>query len=39
MWPQAYWGLWSDWLIGRIHGRVLDHVARIAEAECDDRSR
>lgn len=40
MGPQAYWSLWSDALIGRIHGRVLEHVARLAEgdaAECRSR--
>jgi hypothetical protein len=32
MWPQAYWGLWSDALIRKIHGRVLRHIGRVAEA-------
>lgn len=32
MWPQAYWGLWSDALIHKIHSRVLRHVERLAEA-------
>ena len=32
MWPSAYWGCLSDWLIGRIHRRVLDHVAALAQA-------
>jgi hypothetical protein len=31
MGPQAYWTLWSDALIGRIHGRVLEHVRGLAE--------
>lgn len=31
MFPQAYWVLWSDWLIGAIHRRVLRHVARVAK--------
>jgi len=31
--PAAYWGLWSDAILHRIHRRVLDHVARLAEAE------
>lgn len=26
MWPQGYWGLWSDAIIHRIHHRVLDHI-------------
>jgi Polyketide cyclase / dehydrase and lipid transport/Protein of unknown function (DUF805) len=33
MWPAAYWRLWSDELIHRIHRRVLDHVAREAERD------
>lgn len=33
MWPQAYWGLWSDALIHKIHGRVLRHIERLAEAQ------
>lgn len=26
MWPSDYWQLWSDWIIHRIHLRVLEHV-------------
>lgn len=33
MWPQVYWKWWSDYLIHRIHGRVLDHVAALATAD------
>lgn len=33
MHPQAYWTLWSDELVHRIHLRVLNHIQRIAEAE------
>lgn len=33
MHPPAYWTLWSDLSIHRIHRRVLDHVKRLAEAE------
>ena len=33
MWPTAYWQLWSDMIIHRIHLRVLDHVRRLAEDE------
>ena len=33
MWPAAYWRLWSDELIHRIHRRVLEHVARAAEGK------
>ena len=31
MGPQAYWGLWSDAFIHRIHLRVLNHVAALSE--------
>lgn len=33
MWPERYWRLWSDALIHRIHERVLDHVAALAERD------
>ncbi len=33
MWPAGYWRLWSDTLIRKIHLRVLQHVAALAEAE------
>lgn len=26
MWPGAYWHLWSDHIIHRIHLRVLEHI-------------
>jgi hypothetical protein len=26
MWPQAYWHLWSDYIIHQIHMRVLEHI-------------
>jgi hypothetical protein len=29
--PDAYWGLWADYLIRSIHDRVLRHVRRLAE--------
>jgi uncharacterized membrane protein YhaH (DUF805 family) len=32
MWPAAYWSLWSDAIIHRIHGRVLTHVKSLTEA-------
>lgn len=25
-WPEYYWGIWSDYIIHRIHQRVLDHI-------------
>jgi len=31
LFPTVYWGLWSDAIIHRIHGRVLRHVQRLAE--------
>lgn len=33
MWPEAYWRLWSDLIIHRIHDRVLDHIRLLAESE------
>jgi uncharacterized membrane protein YhaH (DUF805 family) len=32
MWPAAYWHLWSDYIIHRIHLRVLEHIRARAEA-------
>ncbi len=32
MWPSAYWRLWSDPIIHRIHRTVLEHIRRSAEA-------
>lgn len=31
MFPQWYWTAWSDWLIHRIHERVLRHIKTLAE--------
>jgi hypothetical protein len=31
LWPAGYWRLWSDFIIHRIHGRVLTHVKGLAE--------
>lgn len=31
MWPERYWRLWSDWLIHKIHRRVLLHIKTISE--------
>jgi hypothetical protein len=33
MWPEAYWRLWSDYIIHRIHGRVLRHIKGLAEKD------
>jgi len=29
--PQAYWSIWSDFLVHRIHHRVLEHIRREVE--------
>jgi uncharacterized membrane protein YhaH (DUF805 family) len=29
--PRAYWTIWSDWLVRRIHQRVMRHIKRLAE--------
>ncbi len=31
LWPAAYWHAWSDFIIHRIHERVLVHIKRLAE--------
>jgi hypothetical protein len=33
MWPAAYWHLWSDYIIHRIHLRVLEHIRTETEGE------
>ena len=30
--PGAYWRLWSDFVVHRIHNRVLRHVKQLSEA-------
>jgi uncharacterized membrane protein YhaH (DUF805 family) len=32
MWPETYWHLWSDYIIHRIHLRVLNHIRQEAES-------
>jgi len=32
IWPSAYWRLWSDYIIHRIHMRVLRHIQIEAES-------
>jgi hypothetical protein len=32
MWPAAYWHVWSDYVIHRIHLRVLRHIKGAAES-------
>ena len=40
IWPAAYWRLWSDYVIHRIHLRVLKHIKEAAEqAERDTSGR
>jgi hypothetical protein len=36
LWPAAYWRLWSDALIHRIHMRVLQHIKSEAERNASD---
>jgi uncharacterized membrane protein YhaH (DUF805 family) len=31
MWPETYWHWWSDYVIHRIHMRVLEHIRQEAE--------
>jgi Polyketide cyclase / dehydrase and lipid transport./Protein of unknown function (DUF805). len=31
-WPAPYWHLWSDYIIHRIHTRVLTHIKTLAES-------
>ncbi len=31
--PTLYWRLWSDWIVHRIHERVLEHVAETAKRQ------
>ncbi len=33
MWPVSYWQAWSDFIIHRIHLRVLNHVKQLAEQQ------
>jgi len=33
IWPAQYWRLWSDYIIHRIHTRVLEHIKTKAEPE------
>lgn len=32
LWPQTYWRWWSDFIIHRIHRRVLEHVETLSES-------
>jgi hypothetical protein len=33
MWPATYWGWWSNYVICRIHMRVLNHIRDRAESQ------
>jgi hypothetical protein len=35
--PSFYWQWWSDAIIHRIHGRVLEHIQSLSEAEMANR--
>jgi uncharacterized membrane protein YhaH (DUF805 family) len=32
LWPGSYWHIWSDYLVHRIHARVLEHIKAETEA-------
>ena len=33
LWPSFYWRAWSDWILHRVHYRVLEHIRVAAEGE------
>jgi hypothetical protein len=33
MWPSAYWRLWSDAIVSRVHRRVFENVKQLAERD------
>ncbi len=33
LWPEAYWTVWSQAIIHRIHMRVLNHIKNLSESE------
>ncbi len=35
--PIAYWQIWSDAIIHRIHGRVLNHIKNLSETKTETR--
>lgn len=35
LWPEKYWQLWSDYIIHKIHLRVLDHIRRLSQGESE----
>lgn len=32
LWPGSYWRLWSDYLVHKIHSRVLEHIKSESES-------
>jgi hypothetical protein len=32
VWPSIYWKLWSDYILHKIHTRVLSHIKQKAES-------
>jgi len=38
-WPAFYWHFWSDYIIHRIHYRVLMHIKTLAEGEQQQRTK
>jgi uncharacterized membrane protein YhaH (DUF805 family) len=37
MWPAAYWHWWSDYIIHKIHFRVLEHIRTNADRDAHER--
>lgn len=37
IYPLSYWTLWTDWIVHRIHLRVLNHIQKMAESTRSDR--
>ena len=33
IYPLSYWTLWTDWIVHRIHLRVLNHIQKTAESK------
>jgi hypothetical protein len=33
LWPATYWRLWSDFIIHKIHLRVLEHIKNLSEKQ------
>ncbi len=37
IYPLSYWTLWTDWIVHRIHLRVLNHIQKTAESTPSER--